>query len=170
MPEAGKTFGIAGGIGPRGLFEDIGRSTQRISNLRSIPPRTSTGISRRFSAAGVSRGLSRREYGAIPAGGNHSRPRAAAPRPSAPFIPEIVEPLVDVFDERDCILVIAEVPGAGEDSIRVELQNHTLKLRAGGKYRAYRGDVGLPAEVEHNSLAWTLNNGTIELRLKRKKT
>jgi HSP20 family protein len=77
---------------------------------------------------------------------------------------------VDIFDEGDCILVIAEVPGAEEASISVELENHTLKLRAGGKYRAYRRDVGLPAEVEQGSLAWTLNNGIIELRLKRKKS
>ncbi|MDP2948611.1 MAG: hypothetical protein Q8P22_03630 [Chloroflexota bacterium] len=75
---------------------------------------------------------------------------------------------MDVFNEGDCILVIAEVPGAEEASISVELENHTLKLRAGGKYRAYRGEVGLPAEVEQSSLAWTLNNGIIELRLKRK--
>jgi HSP20 family protein len=76
---------------------------------------------------------------------------------------------VDVFDERDCILVIAEVPGAEEASISVELENHTLKLRAGGRYRAYRGEVGLPADVKSNSLAWTLNNGVIELRLKHAK-
>jgi HSP20 family protein len=61
-----------------------------------------------------------------------------------------MEPLVDVFDEADFILVVAEVPGAEEDSIRVELENHTLKLRAGGKHRAYRGEVGLPAEVRLN--------------------
>ena len=158
MPERGKAFSITGGIGPRGLFGDIGRSAERISNLRSIPPRTSTG---------TSRGLSRRQYGAAYAGGNHSRPRPTAPRPSAPFLPETVEPLVDIFDEGDCILVIVEVPGAEEDSIRVELENYTLKLRAGGRYRTYRGEVGLPAEVQHNSLAWTLNNGSIELRLKR---
>jgi len=54
-------------------------------------------------------------------------------------VPETVEPVVDIFDERDCILVIAEVPGAEENSIRVELENHTLKLQAGGRYRAYRG-------------------------------
>jgi len=80
-----------------------------------------------------------------------------------------MEPLVDVFDEGDCILVIAEVPGAEQNSIAVELENHTLKIRAGGKYGEYRGEVGLPAEVQPNGLAWTLNNGIVELRLKRKR-
>jgi HSP20 family protein len=165
----GRDVWTAGGAGFKGVFGDIGRSAARISNLRSIPPRTSTGISRGFSSMGARRGLSRRQYGATSAGGNHSRLRPTAPRPSTPFVPEIMEPLVDVFDEADFILVVAEVPGAEEDSIRVELENHTLKLRAGARYRAYRGEVGLPAEVEHNSLAWTVNNGIIELRLNRKK-
>jgi len=169
MPEAGKAFGIAGGIGARGPFADIGRSAERISNLRSIPPVTSTGVSRGFSSTGVSRGLSQREHGATFVGGNHSRPTLTAPRPSTPFVPETVEPLVDVFDEGDCILIIAEIPGAEENSIGVELENHTLRIQAAGKHRRYRGEVGLPAEVQPNGLAWTLNNGIIELRLKRRK-
>ena len=101
--------------------------------------------------------------------GNHARLPLAAQGPSTPLVPETVEPVVDIFDERDCILVIAEVPGAEEDSIRVELENHTLKLQAGGRYRVYRGEVGLPADVKSSSLAWNLNNGVIELRLKRDK-
>jgi HSP20 family molecular chaperone IbpA len=165
----GRDVWTAGGVGSKGVFGNISRSAARISNLRSIPPMTSTGIGRGFSSTGVSRGISRRQYGATSASGNHSRPKPRAPRPSTPFVPETMEPLVDVFDEGDRILVVAEVPGAEEDSIRVELENHTLKLRAGARYRAYRGEVGLPAEVEHNSLAWTLNNGIIELRLNRKK-
>jgi HSP20 family protein len=81
-------------------------------------------------------------------------------------VPETVEPVVDIFDERDCLLVIAEVPGVEQDSIRVELENHTLKLQAGGgRYKAYRGEVGLPADFEPDSLTWSLNNGIIELRL-----
>lgn len=74
---------------------------------------------------------------------------------------------MDVFDEGDCILVVAEVPGAEERSIRVELEDHTLRLRARGKFRDYEGMVGLPAETSPASLAWTLNNGVINLTLAR---
>ena len=82
-----------------------------------------------------------------------------------PLVPETAEPVVDIFDEPECVLIIAQVPGAEQDSVQVELENHTLKLRAGGRYRAYRGEVGLPAGFEPDSLIWTLNNGIIELRL-----
>jgi HSP20 family molecular chaperone IbpA len=167
--ESARAAGIATNISPSELFPDIARSARTRSNLRSIPPITSTGISRSSPSTGTSRGPSWRKYGARSASGNHSRPTLTVRGPSTPFVSEIVEPLVDIFDEGDCIVVIAEVPGAEEASISVELENHTLKLRAGGRYRAYRGEVGLPADVKSNSLAWTLNNGVIELRLKHAK-
>ncbi len=74
---------------------------------------------------------------------------------------------MDIFDEGNCIVVVAEVPGAEEHSIRVELEDHTLKLFAGGRFRDYRGEVALPGEARAASLAWTLNNGVINLTLAR---
>ena len=136
-PELGKAFTIARGTRLQGPIADIGRSGPsvgrpvgpgRISNLRSIPPRTSTAIGRGSSSTGASRSLSRRQHEATFAGGNHARRPLTAPGPSLPLVPETVEPVVDIFDERDCILVIAEVPGAEQGSIRFELENHALCL------------------------------------------
>lgn len=100
-------------------------------------------------------------------GRNHSPRSGSGPEQSAPLIPESVEPSVDIFDEGNRILVVAEVPGADEHSIRVELEDHTLRLWARGKFRDYKGRVGLPAETSPASLAWTLNNGVISLTLAR---
>jgi len=115
----------------------------------------------------MSRGSPQRGYGATSLGRNHSQPARPVPKQSAPPIPESVEPIFDIFDEGDRILVVAEVPGADEHSIRVELEDHTLKLSATGKFRDYKGRVGLPAETSPASLAWTLNNGVINLTLAR---
>lgn len=146
--------GRAGG-GDEGWNANLGA---RIGNIRSIPPRTSTGMSR---------GSPQRGYGATSLGRNHSQPARPVPKQSAPLIPESVEPIVDIFDEGNRILVVAEVPGADEHSIRVELEDHTLRLWARGKFRDYKGRVGLPAETSPASLAWTLNNGVISLTLAR---
>ena len=100
-------------------------------------------------------------------GRNHSQPARPVPKQSAPLIPESVEPIVDIFDEGNRILVVAEVPGADEHSIRVELEDHTLKLSARGKFRDYRGEVALPGEARPDSLVWILNNGVIHLTLAR---
>lgn len=136
-PELGKAFTIARGARLQGPFADIARSGPnvggptgpgKISNLRSIPPRTSTGRSHGSPSIRSRGGLSGRLYGAGSSDGNHARRPRTSPGPSTPLVPETVEPVVDIFRERDCILVIAEVPGAEQDSIRFELENHALCL------------------------------------------
>jgi HSP20 family molecular chaperone IbpA len=164
-PELGKAFPIARDTRLQGPSVDIGRSGRRISNLRSIPPRTSTGMSHGSPSIRSRGGRSGRQYGARFSGGNHARRPLTASGPSMPLVSETAEPVVDIFDEPDCVLIIAQVPGAEQDSIRVELEDHTLKLQAGGRYRAYRGEVSLPADFKPDGLTWTLNNGIIELRL-----
>jgi HSP20 family molecular chaperone IbpA len=144
--------GQAAGHGDGARRTGLGATT---ASIRSIPPRTSTG-----------RYVTRLRRGVTSASRNHSRP---ASKLSAPPIPQPVEPVVDVFDEGECILVVAEVPGADERSIRVELQDHTLRLFANGRFRSYRGEVGLPGATRPTSPAWTLNNGVINLRLARQK-
>ena len=37
------------------------------------------------------------------------------------MVEEVREPIVDVFDEEDHILVIAELPGVSEDKIKIEV-------------------------------------------------
>jgi HSP20 family molecular chaperone IbpA len=144
--------GAAAGRGDGAGRISLGATT---AGIRSIPPRTSTG-----------RYVTRLGRGVTSASRNHSRP---ASKLSAPLIPEPVEPTVDIFDEGECILVVAEVPGADERSIRVELQDHTLKLFAKGRFRSYTGEVGLPGATRPTRPVWTLNNGVINLRLARQK-
>ena len=143
------------GRGDEGWNVNLGA---RIANIRSIPPRTSTGMSR---------GSPQRGYGATSLGRNHSQPARPVPKQSAPLIPESVEPIVDIFDEGNRILVVAEVPGAEEHSIRVELDDHTLKLWARGRFTGYKTEVGLPGETQPTDPIWTLNNGVIHLTLAR---
>lgn len=172
MPEKGRHLWTAGGIGHEGAGGITGHLGGGIFNIRSIPSGTSTG--RAYRQAGMSRISPQRGYGASlrhsPSTGlNHSRPRLTIPRPPAPFIPETVEPLLDVFDEGDQVVVVADVPGAEDASITVEIENHALKLRAVGKYRIYTAELGLPAEKKLSSPVWTLNNGIIEIRLEPRK-
>ena len=42
----------------------------------------------------------------------------------------VVAPLVDVYENRDELLLIADVPGAAKDSIQVHLANGKLTLEA----------------------------------------
>ncbi|MBI4498613.1 MAG: Hsp20/alpha crystallin family protein [Chloroflexi bacterium] len=84
-----------------------------------------------------------------------------------PTVSEVREPLVDVFDEGDHILVVAEIPGVAADDIHVEVEGDILTLRAEGPQRKYAKEVLLPALVAAASLRQSYQNGILEVRLEK---
>lgn len=86
-----------------------------------------------------------------------------------PVVSEIREPLVDVFDEGDEVVVVAEVPGVQESDINLELAGDVLALSASGPKRKYEKEVLLPAAVDPATREQSYQNGYLELRFKKKK-
>lgn len=82
-------------------------------------------------------------------------------------ISEEREPIVDVFDEKDEILVIAELPGIDEKEIRLDLKEDILLLEASDKERKYKKEILLPAKVEMESKKMSFKNGILEVRFKK---
>jgi len=80
-------------------------------------------------------------------------------------VEEVREPLVDVFDEGDHILVVAELPGVVEGDILVESKDDILTLSATGRERKYAKEVLLPAMIDPVSLQQSYQNGILEIRL-----
>lgn len=81
-------------------------------------------------------------------------------------VAEIREPMVDVFEEDDHLLVIAEMPGVGVDDVSVSLDHDILTLTAEREGKRYRKEVLLPtAGVGEPELS--ANNGVFELRVLR---
>jgi HSP20 family protein len=91
-------------------------------------------------------------------------PRAGGRVKSAPV--ETMEPPVDVFDEQDEVLVVADVPGAAlEDlDVRVEGRVLTLATRSGMRHR-YRKTIELDADVDAGAMQVSCRNGVLEVRL-----
>jgi len=83
-----------------------------------------------------------------------------------PTVVEVREPLVDVFDEEQEVLVVAELPGVGEEEVRVEVQDDILSLETTGE-RRYAKEILLPQPVDATSLQKAYKNGILELRLKK---
>jgi HSP20 family protein len=53
---------------------------------------------------------------------------------------EVVKPMVDVFEEPDHVLVVAEMPGIGEDDVTLDLKDDILTItaeRGPKKYHKY---------------------------------
>ncbi len=82
-----------------------------------------------------------------------------------PVVEEVREPIVDVFDEEDHILVIAELPGVSEDKIKIELTGDILNLTASDTDKKYAKEILLPSKVKPSSLKTTYKNGILEIKL-----
>lgn len=78
-------------------------------------------------------------------------------------VEEMREPLVDVFDEKGSIRIIAELPGVESDGIKVELVGDILTIAAESKERKYQKEVLLPAKGTRESLKTSYRNGVLEV-------
>lgn len=78
--------------------------------------------------------------------------------------PEVQEPVVDVFEETDHTLVVAEMPGIGHDDIRYAVEDDILQLDATGSGKTYHKEILLPRSYKTDDLELTCNNGIVELK------
>jgi len=83
-------------------------------------------------------------------------------------VAETREPIVDVFDEKDHVLIVAELPGVLEESIKLDLKGDILILEAGDEKRKYLKEILLPTKVDFESREESFKNGIFELKLKKK--
>lgn len=83
-----------------------------------------------------------------------------------PEVVDVREPLIDVFDEEDEVVVAAELPGVKEDAVEVEIRGDVLSLSSSGE-RRYAKEVLLPSAVDAASMKRSFNNGLLELRMKK---
>lgn len=82
-------------------------------------------------------------------------------------VADVREPLVDVFEEEQEIVVVAELPGVAEEEVGVDVNEDILSVKTTGD-RKYEKEILLPAAVDAESLSKTFKNGILELRAKRK--
>lgn len=82
-----------------------------------------------------------------------------------PVVEEEREPIVDLFDEKDGILIIAELPGVSEDDINFEVKGDILKISAKTSDRKYSKEILLPSKVREDKIESSYKNGILELKL-----
>lgn len=104
-------------------------------------------------------GLSAERFGDVPEGAPKASPTASQPASR--------QPITDIFEESEAIIVVAELPGADPAGIRCTLDGLSLSIEADGA-RAYRKSVVLPAPVLPESLQTGFQNGILEVRLTRR--
>ena len=87
---------------------------------------------------------------------------------SGAAVVETREPLVDVMEEKDHLVVIAELPGVDEKDIHLNVEGSILNISASTGDRTYRKKVALPVVTDPGSMKSSYRNGVLEIRLTRK--
>jgi|GEM_PF-159956 len=167
--EAGKGISeLGGGIG--GIFKGIGSLIKMASKLAEEQGEGSRGGEIKGLGEGargvygftVRSGIGKRGAPVIERFGNIREVE------EGPVIEESREPIIDVFDERDYLEIIAEIPGVSEDDIKVEVKGDILIISAESGDRKYSKEVLLPKEADGRTIKSTYRNGILKLRLEKK--
>jgi HSP20 family protein len=94
---------------------------------------------------------------------------------------EISAPVVDLFEDKNDIVVKAELPGMEKDNVEVKLTDHMLTIKGEKKkeeevkeenyyrcersYGAFLRTLELPADVQADKVKASFKNGVLEVRL-----
>jgi HSP20 family protein len=81
-----------------------------------------------------------------------------------PVVHEVCEPVVDVFEEEDHTMVVAEMPGIGAEDVRLEVHDDVLTIYAEKGDKKYKKEVLLPRSYPMEKMRVTCNNGILEIR------
>jgi HSP20 family protein len=79
-------------------------------------------------------------------------------------VQEVREPAVDVFEEEDHMLVVAEMPGVSAEDVQVTVEDDVLTISAERGEKKYRKEVLLPANSTREKTQVTCNNGVVEIK------
>ncbi len=78
-----------------------------------------------------------------------------------------LEPLIDILEEKDEIIVVAEFAGFKKENLRIHVKDQRLTLSAEAFDRKYYKSLNLPKRVVSDAIRTTYKNGVLEVRLKK---
>ena len=157
--------GIEGGLG--GIFKGLGDLVGKLNELAETGRELSqTGEIR--GAAGQTRGI----YGfSVKVGLGDEGPRIEPfgnirrdVKSGRTEVQEVREPMVDVFEEDDHLLLLAELPGISKEDVRIDLKDDVLTISAERGDKKYRKEVLLPRSVSKEKMQVSCNNGVLEIK------
>ena len=79
-------------------------------------------------------------------------------------VQEVREPMVDIFEEKEYTLLVAEMPGISAEDVRIEVKDDLLTMRAEKGDTKYYKEVLLPRAYQREKMEVTCNNGILEIK------
>jgi len=91
--------------------------------------------------------------------------RTTATKEKAPV--KVREPMVDVFDEADEVLIYIELPGVKQEDIKIQMSGETLRVEAEHADGRYRKIIQIP-ESAKGMPSYSYKNGILKVRFSKK--
>ena len=79
-------------------------------------------------------------------------------------VQEIREPAVDLFEEQDHLLIVAEMPGISAKDVQIDVKDDVLTISAAHGEKKYRKEVLLPGTYAKEKMRLSCNNGVLEIK------
>ncbi len=93
------------------------------------------------------------------------KPETVRRRSTKPGELDMIEPVTDMFDEPDEVVVLYEVPGVARKDIHCVLDGDILLLEAKTGERLYRKEILIEPKLAEAAPRLRLRNGVLEVRL-----
>ncbi len=92
--------------------------------------------------------------------------------PGGTKISDIREPLVDIIEKDDELEIVAEVPGAKKEDIKVSATQDylTISAKREAPETKYFKRIKLPAKVDPSTAKAKYNNGILQVNIKKKES
>ncbi|MHA2428235.1 MAG: archaeal heat shock protein Hsp20 [Candidatus Hermodarchaeia archaeon] len=90
------------------------------------------------------------------------------PEGPPPVVSDTREPLIDVMEQDEDIILIAELPGIKEKDLDIAVSDYTVTIQVNNPERKYAKTIDLPAPVQINSAKSNYNNGILEIKIKKR--
>ena len=78
---------------------------------------------------------------------------------------ELLEPLVDIFEETDHTLIVADMPGVNEKDIHVDLKDDILQISTKTSEKNYQKEILLKESFTEDRIVHTYKNGILKISL-----
>ena len=79
------------------------------------------------------------------------------------------EPMADLFEDDGKTSIVIELPGVGEDEVRIDAQPHSVAVTTTGK-RQYAKTMELDRGIQPASMVKRMTNGILELNFDQEKS
>ena len=167
------TESSSGDVKLGGIFRSLGGFVDLLSNLSNLAEENGGTFSRTGELGDDKKGV-KAVYGFSVKMGAGGKPLVeqfgnVKDDGNGAVVEETREPLVDVFDEGDHLLVLAELPGVEAGDIHYEIEDDVLSLSAARGERKYQKEVVLPVAVNAKGATSSHRNGMFELNLPKAK-